>query len=402
MALMIPITLALWLGGCHKGADANDQQDRGRAPTGTHAAAQSADSVSVDAQEQRQIGIVLVTATLQRIPEAFTTTVPITLPAGRTATVYSPISGTLQLLGTRSLLPGSPIHAGEPLARVRPTYSASQGIQMRISLQAAQTQINAARARLAADHAQALRSSNLYRDGVAPLAQVQRDQAAEKADEAALENAQIQEQEFRAALNPGSTNNPSVLLLRSPITGVVSSVQAVPGQLVDPTQSLFTIVDARQIWIEVPVPESVLASAGRASTGAFSIDAYPGEWFPMTRVGSSDVVDPHTHVLPVIFAASNRGNRFHSGMVATAELLTPARLSLPVVPSSALVHEGAVTVIFVAAGAHRFVRRPVQVSYESAGQVAIQTGLQPGERVVTQGAALLESELHVGSAKGDD
>jgi multidrug efflux pump subunit AcrA (membrane-fusion protein) len=59
-------------------------------------------------------------------------------------------------------------------------------------------------------------------------------------------------------------------------------------------------------------------------------------------------------------------------------------------------------VVFVATGKHQFRRRPVQVQYVSAGQAAIAHGLQTGERVVSQGAALLESDLHVGNVQGDD
>ena len=219
------------------------------------------------------------------------------------------------------------------------------------------------------------------------------------ADQAALAGATAQQQQYAAALRGGGSGA-SLFLLRAPITGRLASVQAAPGQLVSPAQPLFTIINDREIWLQIPIPEAVMSSAAHARHALFNVQAFPGRWFSLRRVGSPGVLDSRTHTLPVIFAAGNPARQFSAGMIATVQVLTAAPQPQPVVPASALVQEGAVTVVFVAVGKDHFRRTPVEVRMSTGGQAAIARGVKPGEQVVTAGAALLENELHVGSVGG--
>ncbi|MCE9599977.1 MAG: efflux RND transporter periplasmic adaptor subunit [Spirochaetia bacterium] len=75
------------------------------------------------------------------------------------------------------------------------------------------------------------------------------------------------------------------------------------------------------------------------------------------------------------------------------------RVSIPVnlgqqlvIPRSALVDVGEKKIVFVAEGDNRFVRREVQVSEESREQFAIRSGLKEGERIVSTGTFMIDSE----------
>lgn len=391
--------LLLVAAGCRAGKSADLDGDDAKPAPGPML---PPDTLALTPAQQQQLGLAMASVSMQRLPQSFTTTAPFSAPTGSMATVTAPIQGYVQLWKRHRTQPGEAIQAGEVLALVRPVYSAQERIQMQADKQAAQAQAVTLQARLRADLAQQKRSRKLYADGIAPLRQVQQDEAGVAADRAALADAQARQAEYQAALSGRATPSNPPGLLRAPISGTLTSVQWTPGQMVAPAQALFTIVNDRQLWLQIPVPEDKLMVAQHATRAVFSIAALPGQWFPLSPVGSPGVVDAQTHTLPMIFAAVNRGRQLHPGMIATVQLLAPAQQAWPVIPASALVHEGAVTVVFVAAGSHRFRRSPVEVQYVSAGQAAIARGVQAGERVVSQGASLLESELHVGNVQGDN
>jgi multidrug efflux pump subunit AcrA (membrane-fusion protein) len=56
------------------------------------------------------------------------------------------------------------------------------------------------------------------------------------------------------------------------------------------------------------------------------------------------------------------------------------------VPERALIDDNGVAVVMVQTGGERFERRPVRTGIRAAGRVAIESGLQPGDRVVIDGA----------------
>ncbi len=391
--------MLLTAAGCHAGKTPDLDDDDARPAPGPML---PPDTLQLTPAQQQQLGLAVTGVSMQRLPQSFTTTAPFSVPTGSTATVTSPIQGYVQLWKGRRTQPGESVHAGEVLAMVRPVYSAPERIQMQAERQAAQAQAATLQARLTADLAQQKRSRKLYADGIAPLRQVQQDEAGVAADRAALSDARARQAEYQAALSGRATSSNPPVLLRAPISGTLTSVQWTPGQMAAPAQVLWTIVDDRQLWLQIPVPEDRLIVARRATRAVFSVASLPEQWLPLSPVGSPGVVDAQTHTLPMIFAASNRSRQLHPGMMATVQLLAPPEQSRPVIPASALVHEGAITVVFVAAGNNQFRRRPVEVQYVSAGQAAIAHGLQAGDRVVSQGAALLESELHVGNVQGDD
>ena len=67
-----------------------------------------------------------------------------------------------------------------------------------------------------------------------------------------------------------------------------------------------------------------------------------------------------------------------------------AELWLPV--TAVLVKDGSKRVVYVEERGGRFVARPVEAGDERGGRVRILSGLQPGDRVVTKGALLVDRE----------
>jgi len=62
------------------------------------------------------------------------------------------------------------------------------------------------------------------------------------------------------------------------------------------------------------------------------------------------------------------------------------------IPKSAVVDTGERKVVFVVTGEDRFTPREIETGEESHDQIAVRSGLRDGERVVSSGTFLIDSE----------
>lgn len=98
--------------------------------------------------------------------------------------------------------------------------------------------------------------------------------------------------------------------------------------------------------------------------------------------------------------AAARAQRNGHQMLATFEISGAAGAGLGI-PSSAVLVRADSSYVYVASGS-TFLRRAVRTGASGGGQVEVTQGLSAGERVVVEGAQLLESErLKSGIKTGD-
>ena len=107
----------------------------------------------------------------------------------------------------------------------------------------------------------------------------------------------------------------------------------------------------------------------------------------------ADVLDDQTRTIKVRVEIPNKERHFKPGMFVTAKIATravgPARL---MVPKNALVLLDDSQVVFVESE-DGIRARSVEAGAEVGGWVPIDKGLQPGARVVTEGAFALKAQL---------
>jgi len=100
------------------------------------------------------------------------------------------------------------------------------------------------------------------------------------------------------------------------------------------------------------------------------------------------VVEPDSRRDKVRVAFANPETRLKPNMFATVTLQGAER-SQVVVPTSALLMNNDRTTLFVQTGDWTFERRVVELSLEEGTEVAISSGVKPGEQVVVKGGILL-------------
>ena len=181
--------------------------------------------------------------------------------------------------------------------------------------------------------------------------------------------------------------------VRAPVDGVVVSVKAAPGATVQAGgDALVEIGNPDGLWVVADVPEGEAGRIAKAKSVEVLIDALNLK-VPAKIVGVAPRSDAETRRTPVYLVLDTAPEDLRAGLlvrVSVALESSDAELWLPV--TAVLVKEGGKRVVYVEERGGRFVARPVEVGEDRGGRVRVLSGLQPGDRVVTKGALLVDRE----------
>jgi cobalt-zinc-cadmium efflux system membrane fusion protein len=185
--------------------------------------------------------------------------------------------------------------------------------------------------------------------------------------------------------------------LKSPIAGLLVERNINPGQELRPDQmsgssAQFVVTDPLHLWVQLDVPERDLGGIRAGQTMTISAPAYPGETFAGTVTNVSDFIDPTTRMVRVRGKVDNAARKLKGEMFINAEIAMPGKAEVQV-SSKAVFSRGGASYVFVQDGAGSFTRRAVTTGREQGGMVVVVSGLKLDERVVVQGALLLQQVL---------
>jgi cobalt-zinc-cadmium efflux system membrane fusion protein len=170
--------------------------------------------------------------------------------------------------------------------------------------------------------------------------------------------------------------------LLAPVDGVIAASNAVAGQMAEPNSVIFQIVDPTRLWVEALSFEPQETSG--AAQGLFS----GGRTVDLVYVGTG-LADRNQSV-PIHFAITSdavglRAGQFMTVLAATAD----ERTGIAVPREAVLRGTNGQSIIYEHSNAERFVPREVRIEQLDAARVLIIAGIEPGKRIVTQGAELL-------------
>jgi RND family efflux transporter MFP subunit len=181
------------------------------------------------------------------------------------------------------------------------------------------------------------------------------------------------------------------LTLESPIAGFVMERNAFPKQHITPETALYTIADLSTVWVLADVFEYEAGNVRLNAPATLTLAYLPGRAFHGRVSYILPQVDPATRTLKVRIQFENPGFVLKPEMYGEVELRGAGARRL-VVPQSSVLNSGDKQIVFVDRGSGAFEPRQVKVGVEANGRVEILSGLRAGERVVTSGNFLLDSE----------
>lgn len=185
--------------------------------------------------------------------------------------------------------------------------------------------------------------------------------------------------------------------LHAPIGGYVMARNAFPKQRITSDTELYTVADLSRVWIMADVFENETPMIRVGMPVKVSL-SYGGR---RTLRGRVDYIQPQvdmtTRTLKVRIEAENPGMLLKPEMFVDVEFQVgmPSRVT---VPSEAVLNTGLKQTVFVDRGNGYLEPRQVQIGERIGDRVEIKQGLRAGERVVTSGNFLIDSESQLKAA----
>jgi len=181
------------------------------------------------------------------------------------------------------------------------------------------------------------------------------------------------------------------LTLYSPISGFVTERNAFPQQHITADTMLYTVADLSTVWVIADVFEYEAANVRIGQSASMTLAYLPGRTFHGLVSYVLPQVDPVTRTLKVRIQLSNPGYALKPDMYGEVELHGSARRMLTV-PQAAVMNSGERQVVFIDRGNGYFEPRAVTIGQQMDGRTEILSGLAAGERIVTSGNFLIDSE----------
>jgi multidrug resistance efflux pump len=277
-----------------------------------------------------------------------------------------------------------------------------------LSSQVLQAQAAVKQAQVQYDDAKDLsdRTEKLFNDGTA--SRLQRDNAKAKLDSAAialdtaqqnltllqekggpqstgLASTQVDQAQASAELAQSQLSN---TIIRSPITGVVSTRNVDAGELVSSAVPAFVVIDVSSLTAEASVEESTIRTMHRGQHLPVKVDTDAGAVLDGVVETISPAADPRTQGYMVKVRVEAPASAVKPGMFARLSVPVDTRSNVLVVPNSAIITETGVDSVFTVVEG-KLKKMTVQTGLSDDAVTEITTGIPDGALVVTEGQSFL-------------
>ncbi|MFV0595569.1 efflux RND transporter periplasmic adaptor subunit [Shewanella sp.] len=174
--------------------------------------------------------------------------------------------------------------------------------------------------------------------------------------------------------------------------GIVKALEVRDGMYIQPSTEVMSVVDLSKVWVIADVFENeqswiAVGQKAEVSVPAMNISSVEG-----TIDYIYPELDPVTRSLRVRVVLNNNDVSLRPKTLAKVSLFGGPNKDVLVIPQEALIQTGKENRVIVKQADDSFTAKAVTVGMMSQGKAEIVSGLTEGERVVTSGQFLLDSE----------
>ncbi len=314
-----------------------------------------------------------------------------------TTPVFSPFSGRVTRLIAR---PGDRVKQGQALFAL----AASEFVQGQNDLLSAIAAESAAKAQLNVATINEKRQQDLFQADAGARKDWQQAQADLATAQSNLRTAEVSLGAVRNRLHILGKDDKEVAQLETsnkisaeavvsaPIGGTVIMRQVGLGQYIQAAASdpVYSIGDLSTVWLIANVREADAPSVRVGEPVEVKVLAFPDRVFKARLSWVAPSVDSNTHRLPVRAEVENADGALKPEMFASFSIITGDATSAPAVPDSAVLYEGEAAHVWVARDDGLVALREIKIGRVAHGMVEVQSGLTPGEKIVTSGALFID------------
>ena len=177
--------------------------------------------------------------------------------------------------------------------------------------------------------------------------------------------------------------------LTAPADGQILERHVAVGQRFMKGELLYRIANLERVWVLADVHPGDAALLGAIGRARIRMEGLP----PMEAqvAAAPPQFDEQGRTGKLRLEVNNPRGSLVPGMIVNVDLDVPARSAITV-HADAVIDSGTTKRVFVALGDGQYELREVETGWQEGDRVEIRGGLKAGERVVTAGAFLLDSE----------
>jgi len=185
----------------------------------------------------------------------------------------------------------------------------------------------------------------------------------------------------------------------APQDGFVVEKNVTEGQMVDAGMKIYRLADLGLVWVQADIYEQDLAFIKLGQEATVKLSYLPDREFRGRVTYIYPNVDEKTRTARVRMEFHNPGYFLKPGMYATVRVVSELEQSVLLVPDMAILRSGEKSTVFVALEGGKFEPRLVTLGPQAENdEYQVLSGVSEGERIVTSGQFMLDSESQLREA----
>ncbi len=181
-------------------------------------------------------------------------------------------------------------------------------------------------------------------------------------------------------------------IVRSPRDGVIIAKGAMLGNLVNVGDNLFTVADISKVWFSGDLYSEDLPRVHLDQE--VTIDGIPGGEPIHGKISFiSPVVDPTARTIKIRALMDNENELLRADMYVHGGIILSRKQAL-VIPTTSIIRSGTNEFVYKRTANNVLSRVPVKTKEEFQNLTAIESGINAGDDIVTDGGLFLEAALN--------
>jgi Cu(I)/Ag(I) efflux system membrane fusion protein len=345
------------------------------APTGSAAPAaasapaseEAAPSITLSAEKRQMIGVRTAVASLRSLDKQIRTVGKVDVDETRLAFVNTKVAGWVKKLFVDYT--GKEVVQGQPLLSIYSPDLVTAQEEYLLSLRARTAQPKA---------------------GIA-----EPDDASESLVESAKRRLLLWDISEQQIAELEKTGKPQTeITLQTPQRGIVMEKMVLEGAYIMPGMNLYKIADLSSVWVLADIYEYEVPLVKLGQQARVTLPYYSGAALTATVSYISPSLDPMSRTVKARLSMKNPGLLLKPEMFANVEIAVGGGKRL-VIPSEAVLDSGIRQIIYVEKKPGTYEMRQVKLGVRGDKFVEVLSGLKAGEKVVTSGNFLIDSETQL-------
>ena len=189
-----------------------------------------------------------------------------------------------------------------------------------------------------------------------------------------------------------------ILTFYSPVTGTVLSKNILKGEKLSIDKELLKIANLSSLWLKADIYENEFNKVEIGSDLEINFPSQPEKTYKGKISFIYPSVNSTTRTVTVRANINNANNKLKPNMFASVKIIGKNLRNVPTVPESAVIRSGKSNRVILSLGAGKFKPVEVTLGIYAEGYYQIISGIKTGDKIVTSGQFMIDSESSLRSA----